>query len=234
MKAFKVALRAVISFYNELFFLIGLSLLWWATGGVFVGLAIAFGYVALSTNGVWWIAPILAIPAGPAIIALAAVVRRCVRDQHVDRSQYFEAYKTQWKQGLALNAIGMVILSLLLLNLIFYLYQTTTVLRVFGIIWGYLTVFWLSVQLYVYPFFVALEKPTVLSSLRMAALAVLANPLFSLLLLVLAGLVTAVNVALAITVLIAWPALMALLGEHGLVLILELAGMKKDAGDSES
>lgn len=234
MKAFKVAWRAVVSFYSELFFLIGLSLLWWATGGVFLGLAFVFGYMALSTNGVWWIAPILAIPAGPAIIALAAVVRHCARDQHADRSQYFEAYKTQWKQGLALNAIGMVILSLLLLNLIFYLYQTTTLLRIFGIIWGYLTVFWLSVQLYVYPFFAALEKPTILSSLRMAALAVLANPLFSLLLLAFAGVMTAVNVALAVTMLIVWPALMALLGEHGLLLILQQTGVKKDTGDSES
>ncbi len=234
MKAFNVAWRALVSFYNELFFLIGLSLLWWATGGVFVGLAFALGYLFFSADGPWWIAPILAIPAGPAIMALAAVARRCARDQHVERSQYFEAYKTQWKQGLALNAIGMVVLSLLFLNLIFYFYQSTTLLRMFGIIWGYLTVFWLSVQLYVYPFFIALERPTVVSSLRMAALSVLANPLFSVLLLVLAGAMTAVSIALAVTVLIAWPVLMALLGEHGLQLILQQAGVRKDTDDSKS
>lgn len=234
MKAFNVAWRAFVSFYSELFFLIGLSLLWWATGGVFAGLAFALGYLAFSTGGPWWIAPILAIPAGPAIIALAAVARRCARDQHVDRSQYFEAYKLRWKQGLALTAIGMVILSLLLLNIIFYFHQQTTLFRVFGIIWIYLTTFWLSALLYVYPFFVALKEPTVLSSLRMAALTVLANPLFSVVLLIIAGAVTAVNVALAVTVLIAWPALMALFGEHGLRLILQRAGVKQETDDSRS
>ena len=139
----------------------------------------------------------------------------------VDRSGYFEAYRKQWKQGLALNTIGMVILSLLLLNLSFYLSQPAMPLRMFGVLWGYLTVFWLSAQLYVYPFFVALEKPAVFSSLRMAALSVLANPLFSVLLLAIAAALTAVSIALAVTVLIAWPAVMALLGEHGLLLILQ-------------
>ena len=91
MKAFSVAWRALAGFYNELFLLIGLSLLWWATGGVFVGLALVLGYLAFSVDApVWvWIAPIFAIPAGPASMALAAVARRCARDERCGPQRIF-------------------------------------------------------------------------------------------------------------------------------------------------
>ena len=69
-------------------------------------------------------------------------------------------FRTNWKAGLALNALGMVVLSLLLLNLIFYTFQANVTLRLLSILWGYLILFWLSMQLYVYPFYLALEKPS--------------------------------------------------------------------------
>lgn len=239
MKAFTVAWRTFVSFYNELFFLIGMSLLWWITGGVFVGLACALGWATFISVGPWstgllrlWLAPVVAIPAGPAIMALAAVSRRSARDRRVDRSDYFEAFKAHWKQGLALNAIGMVVLALLLLNLVFYLNQPNPVLRMLSMMWVYLILFWLSIQFYVYPFFMALEKPVVLGSLRMAGVSAFANPLFSILLLVCAGAVTAVSLMLAVPILIAWPVLMALLGEHSLRLFLQRAGVKENADES--
>jgi uncharacterized membrane protein YesL len=105
--------------------------------------------------------------------------------------------------------------------------QPGTVLRTIAIVWGYLLVVWLSVQVYVYPIYASLEQPSLGMALRMAALAVLANPLFSVLLLVVAGALTALCVALPILLPIAWPALMALLGEHALELFLQRAG----AGD---
>ncbi len=224
MKAFIVAWRALVCLYDSLFFLIGISLLWWVTGGVFVGLAALAGYVLAIAPGPWWIAPIVAIPAGPANVALAEVARRAARGKQVDRGDYLATLRSYWRPGLLLSALGMIALALLLLNIIFYRMQPGTVLRTIAIVWGYLLVVWLSVQVYVYPIYASLEQPSLGMALRMAALAVLANPLFSVLLLVVAGALTALCVALPILLPIAWPALMALLGEHALELFLQRAG----------
>lgn len=228
MRAFVVFSRAIVSFYNEMFFLLGISLLWWVTGGVFVGLAGFVGWTLFATGGPWWLAPLVAIPAGPALAALAVVARRCVRDIRVDRSYYFDGLRAYWRQGLTLNAIGMVALALLCLNLIFYFNQQAVLLVAFSALWGYLTLLWLSVQLYVYPILSGMEKPTVRLALRNAALIAAANPLYSALLVILGAVVTAVSVVLVILLPLAWPALIALMGEHGARLVLIRAGILKD------
>ena len=227
MRAFVVAGKAIVSFYNDMFVFVAMSLLWWLTGGVFVAVAAAIGLTFFAGSGPWWIAPLVAIPAGPAILALAAVTRQSTRGRAADRRDYFDAFRAHWKAGLALNTLGMVVLSLLLLNLIFYVFQASETLRLLSILWGYLILFWISMQFYVYPFYFALEKPTFRHSLRMAALGTFANPLFSVLLLLVAFGLTAVSVVLVVLVVIAWPALMALLGEHALRIMLGRAGVEQ-------
>lgn len=233
MRAFSIGWRALVSLYGDLFFLIGMTLLWWITGGIFMAAAAGIALSMFVAGGPWWLAPLIAIPAGPATVGLATVGRRVVRGKPVDRFDYLDALKRDWKRGLALSAIGMVALALLLLNATFYLFQTNTVLRLFSFVWIYLGVFWLSIQLFVYPFFVALEKPGVLPCYKMAALAAFANPVYATLLLLVTLLLTAVCIALPVLALLVWPALIALLGEHGLRLLLIRAGVEKeDGGDA--
>lgn len=227
MRAFTIAARAILSFYNDMFVLIAMSLLWWVTGGIFVGAAGGFALVLFTGGGPWWIAPLIAIPGGPAIIALASVVRQTVRGRAPDRQDYLDALRANWKAGLALHALGMVVLSLLLLNLIFYAFQANITLRVLSVAWAYLVLFWASIQLYVYPFYLALEAPSLGHALRMAALAAFANPLFSALILAIAAVLTAISVVLAVLVFIVWPALLSLLSEHALRLLLERAGVNQ-------
>lgn len=228
MRAFSVAFRAIVALYNELFFLVGMSLLWWATGGIFVAVAMVLGWSLLVAGGPWWIAPLAAIPAGPATAALAVVARRCAREIHVDRSFYFEGLRAHWRPALALSAVGMVGLALLGLNLVFYLFQENSFLQALTFLWAYLTLLLLSVQLYVYPILVSLERPTVMLALRTALVAAFANPFFSLLLLAIAGALTALSIALFILAVMIWPALMSLLGVQSLRLFLQRAGVKSE------
>lgn len=233
MRAFIVAWRSLVTFYNELFFLVGTSLIWWATGGIFVLAMALLGWPLLVAGGPWWLAPLIAIPAGPATAALAVVARRCARDIRVDRSFYWDGFRKYWKQALGVSAIGMGGLSLLLLNLLFYLGQPNTLLRIVAFLWLYIIVFWLAMQIYIYPILISLEEPSVLAALKTAALAAFANPLYTLMLLVVAIALTAVCVVLAMLVLFVWPALMVLLGQHSLRLFLERLGVKLD-DDSDS
>ncbi len=228
MRAFAVAWRAIASFYNEMFLLIGLSLLWWITGGIFIGVAAFLGWPLLTMDGPWWLAPLLAIPVGPATAALAHVARRVARDEHVDRSFYWEGFRLYWRKALALSAISMVILSLLCLNLVFYSRLTITFLQALSFLWLYLIVFWLCAQLYLFPVLIALKEPKIWAALRTTAVMAFANPIFSILLLILALALTALCVVLAILLPLAWPAVMMLLGENALKLLLERAGVKSE------
>jgi hypothetical protein len=224
LKAFSMAWRALAGYYNDLFFLAGMSLLWWVTGGVFVGAALAAGWILLSSGGPWWLAPLLAFPAGPASAAMANVARRAARDLHADRAVYLEGLRSYWRQALALSAISVAVLSLLLLNIVFYASRGSAVLWALTFFWGCLTVFWMGVQLYLYPVLVGLETPTVPTALRIALAMAFAKPVFSLVLLVLAAVLTGISIVLAITLLVAWPAVMILLGEYSVRTFVEGAG----------
>ncbi|MCX7707063.1 MAG: hypothetical protein N2204_03540 [Anaerolineae bacterium] len=228
MRAFVVAWRAIVALYNELFFLLGVNLLWWVTGGIFVAFSALWGWSLLSVGGPWWIAPLAALPAGPATAALAVVTRRCARELHVDRSYYFLGLKTFWRKALALSAIGTVGLTLFGLNLVFYFAQQNPLLQALAVLWAYLSLLWLSVQLYVYPILVSMERPAVLAALRLGVAAALANPLFSFMLIVVAGALTGLSILLPILLPLVWPALISLLGVQSLRLFLQRAGVKTE------
>jgi len=242
MRAFTVAFRALVSFYNELFLLVGLNVIWWITGGIFVGLALALSWSALSlttpegqpillTVNPFWLLPLVAVPAGPAQAALANVARPVARDLHADRSMYFEGFRLYWKQALALAAISMGVLSLLLLNLFFYISRSSPFFQTLALFWALLIVFWLGVSLYLFPVLVGLKEPGVVAALKTAIGVAFANPFYSLLLVAIAGVLSLVCVPLAFLFVLALPAVIALLGEQGLKLVVErVRGPDEGAG----
>jgi hypothetical protein len=226
LKAFSIAWRALVSYYDEFFFLIGMSLLWWATGGIFVGAALVIGWILLTAGGPWWLAPLLAIPAGPASAAMANVARQIARELYANRTVYFEGLRGYWRQALAVSAIGMVLLSLLLLNVAFYASQHTTLMWAITFFWAYLSAFWILVQIYQYPVLVGMETPKIFGLLRISLAIVFANPIFSILLLAAAAVLTGICLLLAVTLFVAWPAVMILLGEHSVKFYVERATPK--------
>ena len=228
MRAFTSAWRAIVSFYSDLYFLIGACLLWWITGGIAVALAMIGGYLLLQGGGPFWVVPLVAIPAGPASAALAYATRRSARQRHVDRSIFFEGFRQYWRQALALSAISMGILALILLNILFYLNSTSSTIQLISIFFIYLFLVWGGVQTFLYPTLVGLKTPTIGAALRTSAVVTVSNPLFSTLLFVIAAAMTALSVVITILFLFAWPAYIALLGEHGLIMVMQRAGMKID------
>jgi hypothetical protein len=205
-----------------------MSLLWFVTGGITVVVAVLLAWPTAAMGGPWWLAPLLAIPIGPATAALAVVARRCAGDLRVNRSFYLDGLRTYWHPALGLSAIGMIALTLILMNLVFYASRPDMLSYVLMFLWAYLLVFWFGVQFYVYPVLIRMEKPRSLVALRTAALGAWANPLFSLLLLVIAAIFTGISIMLIFPIFLIWPALMALLGEHSFRLFLERAGVKEE------
>jgi uncharacterized membrane protein YesL len=228
MRAFLVTWRSLVSFYNELFLLIGANLLWWVMGGFFVAAAVILGWPMLVIGGPWWLAPLIAIPAGPATAALANVLHRAARDLHVDRSFFFDGFREYWRRALALSALLAIGNMLLILNILFYVSRTESLVQAFSLFFIVLLVYWASVQVYIFPILVGMKEPGVLAALKMALMMAFANPLFSVLILVIAALLTGLSVVLAILVLIAWPGIVVMLGAHSLKLVVEMAGGGKE------
>lgn len=226
MKAFDVAMRAIISVYHELFLLSGLSGVWWLLGGFCAGASALLGYTMFLAAGPWWLMPLLAIPAGPATAALAVVARRCTRNRAADRAVFLEGLRTYWRMALGISAAGMIGIVLVLFNLIFYISRPNAFFQAFGLFWLYLVLFLVAAQMYAYPILVGMEKPSVLGALRLALAAAFGNPFFSLVLVLIAVALTAVCGILVILLIFTWPALMVLLSEHSLRLFLERAGVK--------
>jgi uncharacterized membrane protein YesL len=233
MRAFLVTWRSLVSLYNELFLLIGMSLLWWLMGGFFIGIAALLGWPMLAIGGPWWLAPIIAIPAGPAAAALANVTHRVARDLRADRSFFFEGFREYWKSALGVSAILAVVMSVLILNLLFYFSRPEALLQALSLLFVVLLAFWASVQIYAFPILVGMKEPSVVGAIKMALMMAFANPLFSILILVIAALLTGLSVVLAVLVLLIWPALMLLLGSHALKLVVELAGPPAAEGGDE-
>ena len=228
MRAILTGWRSLASYYNELFFSLGLCLLWWATGGIFLGLAVFVGYMLLAggMHAPFWLAPLFAIPTGPANVALASTARQVARDLHVDRGFYWDGFRAYWRQALAVYAVAMAIMALLLLNIQFYAFQSANLLRAVAALWVYLTVLWFAATLCLPAVLVGLKAPTLWGALRTVAVLAFANPLYAFVLALLTLLLTALSTALALPLLLAWPVIVALLGEHSLMLFVARAGKK--------
>ncbi|MCU0503763.1 MAG: DUF624 domain-containing protein [Anaerolineae bacterium] len=230
MRAFLVTWRSLLSLYNDLFLLIGMSLLWWLTGGFFLALAVIVGYPMLYIGGPWWLAPILAIPAGPATAALAHVTHRVARELRADRSFFFEGFREYWKRALGVSTILALVTAILILNLLFYVSRPEPFVQALSLLFVLLLVYWLSVQIYAFPILAGMKEPSVLGAIKMALMMAFANPLFSVLIVVIAAALTTLSVVLAILVLLLWPAMMLLLGSHSLKLVVERATPPSEEG----
>lgn len=234
MRAFLTTWRSLVSFYNEMFLLVGASLFWWLAGGFFVGAAALIGYSLFLFEeqwrmGPWLLAPLLAIPAGPATAALANVTHRVARERHVDRSFFTDGLRQYWKRALGVSAVLGVGTMILLINLTFYALQPQPIIKAIAFLFLILLVYGLSIQIYVFPVLVGMKAPSVIGAVKMAAMMAFANPLFSLIIVIIAGLLTGLSVVLAVLVVLAWPSIMMLLGAHSLKLMVELAGGGSEA-----
>ena len=167
VRAFLVTWKSLLSFYNEMFLFIGLSLTWWVTGGIFVVVVALAAYVALTGRRI-----------------VRAVSRAARRDPDGAGPGRDGQCRTPRLTGsarrpqLLLGGLPHALekgagrerdqhgrLALLLLNMVFYAYQQSFI-SILAIVFAYLSLFWLSVQLYIFPVLIGLKEPTVWGTLQ--------------------------------------------------------------------
>ena len=214
------ALRAV---QEDLIGLTGVGLAWFALALLLpyasFWLVSAFLPVAIIVIAVVLVA---LIPAAPATAALYVVAHRVVRGQGIKLAQFWEGLRTYLSPGLKLGALIALSGAILAFDLYFYLNAEQLVFRVIGLVGLWALVFWLTLQVYIFPLLVHQEDKRLRAVVKNAATLTLAYPFFSLGILIVALAATAISVLL-LFVLVAtlWMPFVAVLSSRALVSSLE-------------
>lgn len=179
---------ALRDLFDDFLLLIGCNLLWallsfplWivAYNLLLAGLSLPAGVAALL--GV--------LPAGPATSALYAVAFRVTDGRASKLADFFGALRQHARTGIILTGIAVVGLVVILFNLGFYL----SVNNIFGGLmlglWLYLLISWLGVMLYAFPLAFLQERPELRLIARNAFLMAVGRPIFTVLTLLMMGIV---------------------------------------------
>ncbi|GAB4445528.1 MAG: hypothetical protein OHK0015_47910 [Chloroflexi bacterium OHK40] len=138
------------------------------------------------------------LPAGPATIALALVAHRITDGRATSVGDYFRAMRQHARLGWLLTGLGVGGLLVILLNFGFYL----GVNNIFGGLmlglWLYLLIFWLGLMLYAFPLAFLQEEPGLRMIARNAFLMTVGRPVFTVITLLLMGILLLISAYLLV------------------------------------
>jgi uncharacterized membrane protein YesL len=139
---------------------------------------------------------LLVVP-GPATLGLCSLAATMTRRDSPPFSQLLSTLRRDWRLGLATMLIGLLGTGLLGFNVWIYWSVTTGLLRWLSVLWLYLLVFWVGMQLYLGPVAELLGERRLLHLYRRATILAIANPLQTAFLLLVALAVAAASLLAA-------------------------------------
>lgn len=192
MRAMRVFGRSMVTFYDELFLLVGLNLVWFVITAV---LAVGAGYVLVPLtilSPVRVFSPVALLPPLAALIlfnplsaGLFYIAHELANERRVYFSYLWEGTRTYLLQSLKISLFNAALLLLLLVNFEFYLRMDSPLVKFTSILWLYGVFLWASVQIYLFPLLMEQTNKSVLLIFKNAFILVMSDPLFSLTLMVL-------------------------------------------------
>jgi uncharacterized membrane protein YesL len=138
-------------------------------------------YVHIWGNMLWFV---LSLPVVTAPAAWAGMVLLTHRAQtspaHVEVRTVWEGFKLHFWRGLIVALLNAVILTVNISNLLAYQHLTDVPGLALRWFWLLVILFWLMLQFYTWPLLIEMEKPDLRVAFRNAALMMLLNPGFTL------------------------------------------------------
>ena len=184
MKALHTFWQAIRDLYDDLLLFAGASLL-------------------------WWLATLLIIPGPPATAGLVYLAHRVVNEQRVEISFFWQEFKGRFRTSWLVGGTSLLVLILIIVNFLFYS-SLGNFLKYAVIVWAYLFLMWLAMQVYLFPLIWEMQDPRFGWLLRNAVMLALARPGYTLVLLVLLAAAAALSAILPFLLVLVWPALVAL------------------------
>ena len=210
LAALRVLWRALVHFYDESLLLIRANVVWSVGSVPLFVLVLAAAWMFVPTDDVtlesapvvWpmllagFLLLVVPSPFGIAVYALAGEI---VRGETPEFALFWVALRRHWRRGLAMFAIGGLVLGALIFNAAFYLRVAQGWVQAISVLWLYAILYWITLQTYLVPLLIATENEdsgaqemperaqqavSLAALYRRAAILALANPLFSLVLLI--------------------------------------------------
>ena len=211
--AFVVVGRSIRDWWDEMFLMVGVNLMW----------------------------ALLAIPVVtlfPATMGAFYLTYEKAHGRRVEFDYFWQAFRQYFGKAWALGAVNTVVSVLLVVNILFYLQQPNWLFYL-TILWIYLLILWVGIQIYVFPLAIEQENKSVKLIYRNAALLAMGKPLFTFTTALLLVIITALSIALSPLLLLVYIPLSGLIANHALISALEDVERRraelrrKDGGEDE-
>lgn len=178
-------------------------------------------------NLLWFVLSIPLITAPAATSALYCVADLAARDKRVAVADFFAGFKQYLAKGTLLGLLNVAAGVLLAVNILFYANLASTWADILLAIWIAATIYWLLLQVYLFPMFVVQIEPRISTTIKNATLLVLAQPLFCLTTAIILLMTAALSVVLLIPLLFFGISLIAVLSCVALNDRLDTLGIRK-------
>jgi uncharacterized membrane protein YesL len=217
-RALAVVWFAIRGVYDELFPLAGMGLLWFLMAVVPPGLAIQLaGYLGLGPGLAIPLILVSLILAPPATAAVYHVTSLIAREKRIEFNYFWQGFKAYLGRSWAIAGVLIVVGAILAIDVMFFFDRLdNTAFLVMFLVSLWAVVFWVAIQIYLYPLMVSLEDKSLLLIFKNAALLTLAYPLFSLIIVIVFILITVLSVISLILMPTLWMPFVALLNSRAL------------------
>lgn len=201
MKAFRIMGRTLKAAYEDLFLIVGVSLVWWAGA-------------------------VLIVTAAPATRGLQAVANRLANYRRSSMDVFWEEARTRMGASWALAALMLFVFAMIPVNIWFYSSGGAVGWRLIVVVlWVWALVIYLMVSQYLFPLLCQQDEPSVGLAVRNAVLLAMRSPLYSLMGVLFQLVIITLCFTLVAPVIFLLPGLMALANNFFLTGLLQEMGL---------
>jgi uncharacterized membrane protein YesL len=204
-RALSVSWFAIRGTYEDFFMLSGMGFLWFL-----MAVVLPYGVFLLTANFLPWpalsivLTALASILAPPATAALYHVTWYLAHEKRIEFGYFWQGFQEYFWSSWKVAGIMVVALAILLADAYFFFQAQVSWFPVLGFIILWVLLFWIAIQVYLFPLLIALEEKRLGQMFKNAAQLVLVFPLFCLLMLVVALLGTALSVLLLVPLATVW------------------------------
>lgn len=183
-------------------------------------------HVYVPANVLWLLLSLPLITAPAAWAGLCALGYKSVRQPTSEVADFWAGFRAHLRRTLLLGLIGLVLVVTSVSNLIAYRANVGTEFTLLRLVWFGALVLWFAPQLFAFPLLLAMDQPSLKTAYRNTAVMFLINPMYTIAVLIAAGLVILASAALPFAFVLVTGAALAVLGNVAVADRLRAAGIQ--------
>lgn len=138
------------------------------------------GYIYIWANLLWVLLSLPIVTAPAAWAGLIKMSHTAYTESHADLNDFWQGFKENLWRGFVMAVLNIVVIGINLSNLAAYQTQTSILFLVLRWLWILALFFWVTLQLYMWPLYYEMQRPTLRGAMRNALVMMLHNPGFTL------------------------------------------------------